>query len=152
MHVCPDLVQFNARSSDIFHVTCYFFRVYNYIYIYTVSFYTSSVCTMYICISGSHVPIHVDLFSCMCIYTCTCTSSSESSSMYMYLTATVFNNANQHINVYGDDIEVDYRGYEVYTYSQCSTAQWLCVYCTTFFFVGCIHVCRDFREICTHEK
>ena len=27
--------------------------------------------------------------------------------------ATVFNNANQHINVYGDDIEVDYRGYEV---------------------------------------
>lgn len=27
--------------------------------------------------------------------------------------ATVFNNANQHIDVYGDDIEVDYRGYEV---------------------------------------
>jgi len=27
--------------------------------------------------------------------------------------ATVFNNRNQHINVYGDDIEVDYRGYEV---------------------------------------
>lgn len=27
--------------------------------------------------------------------------------------ATVFNNANQHINVYGDDVEVDYRGYEV---------------------------------------
>ena len=27
--------------------------------------------------------------------------------------ATVFNNANQQINVYGDDIEVDYRGYEV---------------------------------------
>ena len=27
--------------------------------------------------------------------------------------ATVFNNQNQHINVYGDDIEVDYRGYEV---------------------------------------
>eukprot|EP00057_Strongylocentrotus_purpuratus_P031650 XP_785235.1 PREDICTED: GPI-anchor transamidase [Strongylocentrotus purpuratus] len=27
--------------------------------------------------------------------------------------AAVFNNANQHINVYGDDIEVDYRGYEV---------------------------------------
>lgn len=26
--------------------------------------------------------------------------------------ATVFNNANQHINVYGDDVEVDYRGYE----------------------------------------
>ena len=25
----------------------------------------------------------------------------------------MFNNANQHINVYGDDIEVDYRGYEV---------------------------------------
>lgn len=30
--------------------------------------------------------------------------------------ATVFNNANQHINVYGDDVEVDYRGYEVSTY------------------------------------
>lgn len=27
--------------------------------------------------------------------------------------ATVFNNANEHINVYGDDVEVDYRGYEV---------------------------------------
>ncbi|XP_071499687.1 putative GPI-anchor transamidase [Diadema antillarum] len=27
--------------------------------------------------------------------------------------AAVFNNAKQHINVYGDDIEVDYRGYEV---------------------------------------
>ncbi|XP_060069813.1 GPI-anchor transamidase-like [Ylistrum balloti] len=27
--------------------------------------------------------------------------------------ATVFNNANQQINVYGDDVEVDYRGYEV---------------------------------------
>lgn len=29
------------------------------------------------------------------------------------LTATIFNNVNQHINVYGDDVEVDYRGYEV---------------------------------------
>lgn len=27
--------------------------------------------------------------------------------------ATVFNNAKQHINVYGTDVEVDYRGYEV---------------------------------------
>ncbi|XP_064649397.1 GPI-anchor transamidase-like [Lineus longissimus] len=27
--------------------------------------------------------------------------------------ATIFNNANQHINVYGDDVEVDYKGYEV---------------------------------------
>ena len=27
--------------------------------------------------------------------------------------ATVFNNANQQINVYGDEVEVDYRGYEV---------------------------------------
>lgn len=27
--------------------------------------------------------------------------------------ATVFNNVKQHINVYGDDVEVDYRGYEV---------------------------------------
>lgn len=26
---------------------------------------------------------------------------------------TVFNNANQHINVYGDNVEVDFRGYEV---------------------------------------
>ena len=31
----------------------------------------------------------------------------------LFVTATVFNNANQHINVYGDDVEVDYRGYEV---------------------------------------
>lgn len=30
--------------------------------------------------------------------------------------ATVFNNANQQINVYGDDVEVDYRGYEVVNY------------------------------------
>lgn len=42
-------------------------------------------------------------------------------SIYIYFlrnsnvpSATVFNNANEHINVYGDDIEVDYRGYEVY--------------------------------------
>ncbi|PIK35722.1 hypothetical protein BSL78_27451 [Apostichopus japonicus] len=27
--------------------------------------------------------------------------------------ASVFNNAYQHINVYGDNVEVDYRGYEV---------------------------------------
>lgn len=27
--------------------------------------------------------------------------------------ATVFNNVRQHINVYGDDVEVDYKGYEV---------------------------------------
>lgn len=27
--------------------------------------------------------------------------------------ATVFNNVNQNINVYGDNVEVDYRGYEV---------------------------------------
>lgn len=27
--------------------------------------------------------------------------------------ATIYNNAHHHINVYGDDIEVDYRGYEV---------------------------------------
>lgn len=26
---------------------------------------------------------------------------------------TIFNNANEHINVYGDDIEVDYRGYQL---------------------------------------
>ena len=26
---------------------------------------------------------------------------------------TVYNNAHEHINVYGDDVEVDYRGYEV---------------------------------------
>ena len=25
----------------------------------------------------------------------------------------MFNNANENINVYGDDVEVDYRGYEV---------------------------------------
>ena len=35
--------------------------------------------------------------------------------MYVYLVTigTIFNNANEHINVYGDDIEVDYRGYQV---------------------------------------
>ena len=33
--------------------------------------------------------------------------------LFLLLLATVFNNANQQINVYGDDIEVDYRGYEV---------------------------------------
>lgn len=27
--------------------------------------------------------------------------------------ATIFNNAHEQINVYGDDVEVDYRGYEV---------------------------------------
>lgn len=27
--------------------------------------------------------------------------------------ATVFNNADQQLNVYGDDVEVDFRGYEV---------------------------------------
>ena len=27
--------------------------------------------------------------------------------------AKVFNNANQNLNIYGDDVEVDYRGYEV---------------------------------------
>ena len=34
-------------------------------------------------------------------------------SLSLSLSATVFNNANQQINVYGDDVEVDYRGYEV---------------------------------------
>ena len=33
-----------------------------------------------------------------------------------YFPGRVFNNANQHINVYGDNIEVDYRGYEVKIY------------------------------------
>ena len=32
------------------------------------------------------------------------------------ISATVFNNANNQINVYGDDVEVDYRGYEVRCY------------------------------------
>ena len=31
----------------------------------------------------------------------------------LFLSGTIFNNAKQHINVYGDDVEVDYRGYEV---------------------------------------
>lgn len=30
-----------------------------------------------------------------------------------YTTAKVFNNANKNLNIYGDDVEVDYRGYEV---------------------------------------
>ena len=33
--------------------------------------------------------------------------------------ATVFNNANENINVYGDDVEVDYRGYEVRKINDC---------------------------------
>lgn len=33
--------------------------------------------------------------------------------------ATVFNNDDQQINVYGDDVEVDYRGYEVSTEGFC---------------------------------
>jgi len=32
--------------------------------------------------------------------------------------ATVFNNADQQLNVYGDDVEVDFRGYEVNVFSQ----------------------------------
>lgn len=36
--------------------------------------------------------------------------------------ATVFNNANQHINVYGDDVEVDYRGYEVQYFKATNSA------------------------------
>ena len=34
-------------------------------------------------------------------------------SLSLSLSATIFNDARQQINVYGDDIEVDYRGYEV---------------------------------------
>ena len=30
-----------------------------------------------------------------------------------YITAKVFNNAKKDLNIYGDDVEVDYRGYEV---------------------------------------
>lgn len=38
---------------------------------------------------------------------------SSSLSLSLSLSATIFNDAKQQINVYGDDIEVDYRGYEV---------------------------------------
>lgn len=31
--------------------------------------------------------------------------------------ATVFNNADQQLNVYGDDVEVDFRGYEVISFT-----------------------------------
>ena len=31
----------------------------------------------------------------------------------MFFSATVYHNSNQKINIYGDDVEVDYRGYEV---------------------------------------
>lgn len=37
------------------------------------------------------------------------------------ISATVFNNANNQINVYGDDVEVDYRGYEVRCYEYLHT-------------------------------
>lgn len=33
--------------------------------------------------------------------------------------ATVFNNADQQLNVYGDDVEVDFRGYEVMRVHSC---------------------------------
>lgn len=33
--------------------------------------------------------------------------------------ATVFNNADQQLNVYGDDVEVDFRGYEVICVHSC---------------------------------
>lgn len=39
--------------------------------------------------------------------------------------ATVFNNQNQHIDVYGDDVEVDYRGYEVRKTEKNSHFVWL---------------------------
>lgn len=54
--------------------------------------------------------------------------------------ATVFNNANQHINVYGDDVEVDYRGYEVYKFYKAFF----------FFFVIKLKVILgDCRKFCT---
>ena len=45
----------------------------------------------------------------VCVCVCVCVKYFVN----FCIIATVFNNANQHINVYGDDIEVDYRGYEV---------------------------------------
>lgn len=41
--------------------------------------------------------------------------------------ATIFNNANHNINVYGDDIEVDYRGYEVK-----GVCRWACKWACTY--------------------
>ena len=49
---------------------------------------------------------------CMCVWVCGCVCSFGIKLSYLSA-ATVFNNANQAINVYGDDVEVDYRGYEV---------------------------------------
>jgi len=46
--------------------------------------------------------------------TCTCTCTpAHLHTCQLCRPGTVFNNANQNINVYGDDVEVDYRGYEV---------------------------------------
>jgi glycosylphosphatidylinositol transamidase (GPIT) subunit GPI8 len=47
--------------------------------------------------------------------------------------ATVFNNANQHINVYGDDVEVDYRGYEVSAHTLATN-----VFSTRTCFLSCL--------------
>ena len=33
--------------------------------------------------------------------------------LYFFLVATVYDDKRKHINVYGDDVEVDYRGYDV---------------------------------------
>lgn len=51
--------------------------------------------------------------------------------------ATVFNNANQHINVYGDDVEVDYRGYEVSQIQTGSVILCVVVLCTFTVLTGC---------------
>ena len=69
---------------------------------------------------GNYLELHIALLLLIEINNhCVCklwqTDKYDVHCLIINFTGTVFNNANQHINVYGDDIEVDYRGYEVHT-------------------------------------
>lgn len=59
--------------------------------------------------------------------------------------ATVFNNADQQLNVYGDDVEVDFRGYEVLNGSihSCFLSFKFAI---DFIIIGCL---GDRRKLCT---
>ena len=65
-----------------------------------------------------------------------CMIKKKKKKHFLCCAATVFNNANQHINVYGDDVEVDYRGYEVRKLTDCipslSPPSKLCCHCKGF--------------------
>ena len=63
--------------------------------------------------------------------------------------ATVFNNAKQHINVYGDDIEVDYRGYEVTVENFLRVLTGACVcMCVCVCVRVCMHADASYGVLC----